>query len=212
MRQLQLAVAMGALLVAAASFAAGDKPAADYFCSRFEARIIFDEHRIIKDFGYEFPDTEEPSAFPAKTAGSISGLLDCSNADFWCIEDRVTSGTTANAEVRIYAVPRTLKVGQTYQVRGTTFDVRPHLQFVGLPNSVVVIAHAETPPGNPVRYKMYVQKGKGVTGFYFDKIRAYALAPTQYRDFDKVSCALVSRNGLFPKVEIEKYIPPEALD
>jgi hypothetical protein len=131
----------------------------NYYCPKYEAVLQFQHQRVLRSFGGEFPSGEFTSY--TRTGTSSSHLADCSTSEMLCFEERSKS-ESSNPDRFVYAVPKKVKVGDTYERHGVTFRVDRFPEFEGLPPSVVIFAEGGD-EGHRVRYKMHIEQERGIT-------------------------------------------------
>jgi hypothetical protein len=184
-------------------------PSHDYYCPKYEAVIQFQGQRVLRSFGGEFPSAEFGTH--VRTGTSSSYLVDCSTAEMLCFEEK-SKLQGADVDSIIYAVPKQVRVGDTYQMRGVSFRVDRYPEFPGLRPSVVILAERGS-GDDRIRYKMHIQQTAGITNLHFDRLNATppgSLTPS--REYTGVSCALVSKRGLLAGVRLKVPPPSDVID
>lgn len=202
-----LAVTFGCLLVPTTYSA--EKLSHTYYCPKYEAVLRFVDQRVIRSFGGEFPSGEFTTY--TRTGISSSHLVDCSTSEMFCFEERVESEESDPA-VFVYAAPKRIKVGDTYQMHGVDFRVDRSPEFEGVSPAVVIFAEGGG-QGHRMRYKMRVEQGRGITQLHFERLRsAPPGASSLSREYAGVSCTLVSKLGLLASARLEVPPPEDTID
>ncbi|WP_293860980.1 hypothetical protein, partial [Steroidobacter sp.] len=118
----------------------------------------------------------------------------------------------SDSDVFVYAIPKQVKVGDTYQMRGVNFRVDRFPEFQGFSPSVVIFAEG----GNQdrrIHYKMHVERRKGITQLHFESLRASPPGSADLsREYTGVSCMLVSQRGLLAGARLEVPPPKGVID
>lgn len=128
-----------------------------------------------------------------------------------CFEERVKS-RNSDSDVFVYAVPKSVKIGDTYTARDVNLRVDRYPGFAGLRPSVVIFAEMNDESHRP-RYKMHIEQGRGITELHFEKLRAAPPgAAALTREYTGVSCTLVSKRGLLSGARLEAPPTTDTMD
>ena len=167
-----------------------------YFCAKYGAVFQYFSREALKDYGeVHATDVSNPIA---SVSNSISDIRDCSTTELYCLTETLRT-YPPNIDTFTYAVPRRLVVGQSYDVGNFHFrsDYAPSM-VDGSPAAVIFVNQKRT-QREDVRYKFFVEQGRGITQLYFDSLHG---ADSAYFEFTDVTCNIIGMKGLFPGVEI----------
>lgn len=128
---------------------------------------------------------------------------DCGQKNFLCLSGRAGAWPLGEVNPVPIVLPSEIEPGRSYEYQDVFIESR-HVSRGPATNAVRLIVRRAKEDAPREWYVLTVVAGRGVVEMHFSNIHTWASTSAQPLTIQDVTCALVSKKGLFPKVRVKR--------